>query len=172
MSKGFSTGSCSQTGKFHAAGFFFFFLYKWEESSGFFSVVPWTGIRFSPSFLSFFCPTDKESRLQTVPAYISGWVAVTQCPVIQSPFSLSSMLMNPYPTSLCWRHAWNCPTQHSANVTAWLGYTADVFVEVVLQHRTLLVLSIFSAHSVPIYIHHQIFWRIKKTVKCFLCWWN
>lgn len=112
---------------------------------------------FCSPFFHFFCPTDKESRLQTVPAYISGWVAVTQCPVIQSPFSLSSMLMNPYPTSPCWRHAWNCPTRHSANVTAWQGCTADVFVEVVLQHRAPLVLSISSAHSMLIYIHNQIF---------------
>lgn len=86
---------------------------------------------------SFFCPSDEESRLQTVPAYRSGWVAVTQCPVIQSPFSLSSMLMNPCPTSLCWRHAWNCHTQHSASVTAWLGRAADVFVKVALQHTGL-----------------------------------
>lgn len=169
MSKGYSTGSCSQTGKFHAAGFFFFIQMrgvKWILLSG---AMNRNQVFFLLSFL-FFCPTDKESRLQTVPAYISGWVAVTQCPVIQSLFSLSSMLMNPYTTSLCWRHAWNCPTQHSANVTAWLGYTADVFVEVVLQHSTLLVLSIFSARSMLIYIHRQIFWCIKKIVKCFLGW--
>lgn len=98
--------------------FFFFFFklgVKWSLLS---SAMNRNQVFFFPSFI--FCPTDEERRLQTVPAYISGWVAVTQCPVIQSPFSLSSMLMNPYPTSLCWRHAWNCPTKHSANVTAWL----------------------------------------------------
>ena len=108
--------------------FFLFFFIQMRESSGIFSVVPWTGICFFFSFF-FFCLPDEQSRLQTVPAYRSGWVAVTQCPVIQSLFSLSSMLMNPYHTSPCWRHARNCPTQRSANVTAWPGYTADVFVE-------------------------------------------
>lgn len=109
--------------------FFFssFFKYKSEESSRIFSWVPWTGIKIFSSP----CPTDEESRLQTVPVYRSGWVAMTQCPVTQSSFSLSSMLMNRCPTSPCWRHAWDCPIQHSANVTAWPGYTADVFVEAV-----------------------------------------
>lgn len=128
--------------------FFFFFKYKWEESNRVLSVVPWTGIKF------FFSPTDKEGRLQTVPAYISDWVAVTQCPVIQFPFSLSSMLMNPYPTSLCWRHAWNCPTQRSANVTAWLGYIADASDEVVLQHRTLLCSIDAVLHTPPDILSH------------------
>lgn len=159
MSKGYCFGSCFQTGKFHAAGvpsFFLLFLkIKSEESSRIFSWVPWTGIKiffFSP------CPTDEESRLQTVPVYRSGWVAVTQCPVTQSSFSLSSMLMNRCATSPSWRHAWDCPTQHSANVTAWPGYTADVFVEAVYCGTQLavflfLMLSRLSAKSILIYVH-------------------
>lgn len=84
---------------------------------------------FPPSFFSFpFGRPIDERRLQTPHAPISGWVAVTQCSAIQSPFSLSCMLMNPSHTSPRWRHAWNCRAQHTANVNSRTGGTLMIFL--------------------------------------------
>ena len=67
---GSSIGSCFQTGKFHAAGFNFFFT-QWEGSSGIFPVVPWTGICFAPYFF-LLCPFDNKLR-QWLRTYVAEW---------------------------------------------------------------------------------------------------
>lgn len=110
--------------------------------------MSWTGIKGRADFR------------QCLPTYLTEWQW------------LSGLLFSPYshfPVCWCiltprhcfWRWAWNCPTQHGANVTAWPGYSADVFLMKFCHSIELL-------HSTDEFYIIQSLWLIWKHSKMFV----